>query len=221
VLSAGGADAVAFVDGWAFPLQLPMVAGCGDLGARSGLSGNRNLGERIDSRTCVPAHGRRPEPLLCILAGEATVEHICELASGTNITADLIVPHLTRSQVQTFIFDGADHVIAASKQRTFRGMLRRAIQVRDQHCQHPSGCDAPITHCDVDHRVQHHEGGVTAEANGELQCEPHNRKSDLHHRQPADAIDAARQRRALEHHARTRLAALLAEQAKRPPPHAA
>jgi hypothetical protein len=169
----------------------------------------------------VSAGGRRPEPLVCVLAGEAAIEHVCELAAGTVIQPGLIVPHLARSQVQTFIFDGADHVIAASKQRTFRGMLRRAIQVRDRHCQHPSGCDAPITQCDVDHRVQHHEGGVTAEANGHLECEPHNRKSDLHGRQPADAIQAARERRQLEHHARTRLAALIADHAQRPPPHAA
>ena len=166
----------------------------------------------------VPADGRRPEPLICILAGEATIEHLCELATGTVITPDLVVPHLAHCQVQTFIFDGADHVIAASKQRTFRGMLRRAIQVRDRHCQHPSGCDAPITHCDVDHRVAHAAGGATDEATGNLECEPHNRRSDLHHRQPADAITAARQRRDLEHLARQRVLTLATNQAERPPP---
>ena len=168
--------------------------------------------------TTAPAHGRRPEPLLCILAGEATIEHLCELATGTVIHPGLVVPHLQGCQVQTFIFDGADHIIAASPQRTFQGMLRRTIQVRDRHCQHPSGCDAPITHCDVDHRVPHHQGGATAEANGNLECEPHNRKSDLHHRQPADAIEAARQRRQLEHLARQRLRTLTPDQAQRPPP---
>ncbi|HEV2929146.1 MAG TPA: DUF222 domain-containing protein, partial [Propionibacteriaceae bacterium] len=132
-----------------------------------------------------PAGGRRPEPLICILAGEATVEHLCELATGTVISPDLIVPHLSGSQVQTFIFDGADHVIAASKSRTFRGMLRRAIQVRDRHCQHPSGCDAPITHCDVNHTTAYAEGGVTDEAGGNLECEPHNRHADLHDARPA------------------------------------
>ena len=146
---------------------------------------------------------------------------LCELASGVVIHPGLIVPHLDRSQVQTFVFDGADKVIAASPQRTFRGMLRRAIQVRDRHCQHPSGCDEPITHCDVDHRVAYTDGGVTAEANGHLECEPHNRKSDLHGRQPADAIEAARQRRELDHLARQRLAALTTDHANRPPPHAA
>ncbi len=164
-----------------------------------------------------PAGGRRPEPLVCILAGEATVEHLCELATGTVITPDLVVPHLTHGQVQTFIFDGADRVIAASPQRTFRGLLRRAIQVRDRHCQHASGCDQPINHCDVDHRIPTNGGGATTEANGELQCEPHNRKSDLHGRQPAEVIEAARQRRCLEHLARQRLATL-PDTAQRPPP---
>ena len=135
----------------------------------------------------VPKDGRRPEPLVCILAGEATVEHLCELATGTVIAPDLVVPHLGRSQMQTFIFDGSDRVVAASPTRTFRGMLRRAIQVRDRHCQHPSGCDAPITQCDIDHRVAWAERGITEEADGQLECQPHNRHSDLHDRQPADA----------------------------------
>ena len=44
----------------------------------------------------VPTNGRRPEPLLCILAGEATIEHVCELATGTVIAPQLVVPHLSR-----------------------------------------------------------------------------------------------------------------------------
>lgn len=128
--------------------------------------------------------GHRPEPLLCILAGEATVEHLCELATGAVIHPGFIVPHLDRMTVQSFIFDGADRVLTTSKLRTFRGTLRRAVQVRDRRCQHPAGCDAPITECDVDHVVPHAEGGETSERGGRLQCEPHNRKSDLHHRAP-------------------------------------
>ena len=123
--------------------------------------------------------------------------------------------------MQTFIFDGADHVIAASLSRTFRGMLRRAIQVRDRHCQHPAGCDAPIIDCDVDHIVPHAAGGVTDEPGGQLQCEPHNRHSDLHERAPTDIIAAARHRRNDEQQARQRLQTLLADHAQRPPPPAA
>ena len=169
----------------------------------------------------VPKDGRRPEPLVCILAGEATIEHLCELSTGMVIAPDLVVPHLGRSQVQTFIFDGADRVIASSPTRTFRGMLRRAIQVRDRHCQHPSGCDEPITHCDVNHRTAYAEGGVTDEAGGDLECESHNRHSDLHDRRPAYLIDEARWRREIEQRTRQRIDDLVAERLRRearPPP---
>ena len=44
----------------------------------------------------VPGKGRRPEPLVCILAGEATVEHLCELSTGTVIAPEVVVPHLGR-----------------------------------------------------------------------------------------------------------------------------
>ena len=165
-----------------------------------------------------PVDGQRPEPLVVVLAGEASLEHICELADGTVIAPGLVVPHLSRAQLQTFIFDGADRVLACSPQRSFRGALRRAIQVRDRHCQHPSGCDEPIVGCDVDHRLPHSQGGLTEEANGELQCEAHNRRSDLHHRRPADVIAAARERRHLEQLARARLHALAANHPRRPPP---
>ncbi len=167
-----------------------------------------------------PAGGPRPEPLVVVLAGEASVDHICELADGTVIAPGLVVPHLSHTQLQTFVFDGADRVIAGSRQRTFRGMLRRAIQVRDRHCQHPAGCDAPIVDCDVDHRVPYTDGGLTEETDGELQCPAHNRHSDLHHRQPADDIADARERRRVEALARERIDTMIAERAERPPPEA-
>ena len=171
--------------------------------------------------TTVPKNGKRPEPLVCILAGEATIEHLCELSTGLVIAPDLVVPHLGRSQVQTFIFDGADRVIAASPTRTFRGMLRRAIQVRDRHCQHPSGCDEPITHCDVNHTVPYAEGGITDEAGGDLECESHNRHSDLHDARPAYLIDEARWRREMEARTRQRIDDLVTQRLQRearPPP---
>jgi len=169
----------------------------------------------------VPKKARRPEPLIAILAGEATLDHICELATGTVLAPGLVVPHLSRADVQTFVFDGADRVLVASKQRTFRGMLRRAIQVRDRHCRHKSGCDAPITECDINHVTAHAQGGETTERGGDLQCEPHNRKSDLHDRAPADVLEAARERRHQEALIDQRIAALIAQRESLPPPEAA
>lgn len=165
-----------------------------------------------------PKDGRRPEPLLIIAAGEETFDHLCELADGTVVDAHLIVPYLARADIQTIVFDGAGRPICGSRQRTFRGMVRRAIQVRDQHCQHRSGCDAPISQCDVDHIVPDRAGGLTEVDNGRLQCEPHNRKSDLHDKAPAEALDDAIRRRAMDAALEHRIARLVAEREKRPPP---
>ncbi|MFV0309114.1 MAG: DUF222 domain-containing protein [Desertimonas sp.] len=142
-----------------------------------------------------PPDARRPEPLVMVLAGEASVEDICEMANGVVIDPHLVVPFLGRADIQTIIFDGAGQPISTSPQRTFRGALRRAIQVRDRHCQHPSGCDAPISECDIDHIIPDAAGGLTELTNGRLECEPHNRRADLHDKAPPSLLDDARHRR--------------------------
>jgi len=162
--------------------------------------------------------GRRPEPLVCVLAGEATVEWLCELADGTVIDPRHMVPYLDRAVVQTFIFDGADRVVSTSTQRSFTGRRRRAIQVRDRNCQHPAGCDTPIVDFDIDHTTAWAAGGETSEQGGRLQCAAHNRRSDLHHKTPHDILDDARHRRQQEAAIRRRFDALLAERHQRPPP---
>ena len=108
------------------------------------------------------------------------MRHLCELANGTVIAPDMLVPYLGMAEMETILFDGPSTVIAASPSRSFTGRLRRAIEVRDRHCQHPSGCDAPASQCDVDHIVPVSEGGVTSQFNGRLECRPHNRDETLH-----------------------------------------
>ena len=106
---------------------------------------------------------------------------------GTSLTTndqligpEVLVPYLSDSDVETILFDGPMTVIAASNARTFAGRLRRAIQVRDRHCQHPSGCDIPADQCDVDHIVPVTELGETSQFNGRIQCRPHNRDATKH-----------------------------------------
>jgi hypothetical protein len=65
-----------------------------------------------------------------------------------------------------------------SRKRTFTGAIRRAIQVRDRHCQHASGCDVPAEDCDIDHITLYSEGGLTAQSNGRVGCPPHHRHPD-------------------------------------------
>jgi Domain of unknown function (DUF222) len=132
------------------------------------------------TRSAASNGGRRPKPLITVLIGDHSFTDLCELADGTVITPGTLVPHLGSAELETVLFDGASTVISVSRRRTFTGALRRAIQVRDRHCQHPSGCDVPADHCDVDHIVPHRQGGLTSQFNGRLQCPPQNRDSDKH-----------------------------------------
>jgi len=60
--------------------------------------------------------------------------------------------------------------------RVFRGALRRAIEVRDMHCQLEPTCRRPANHCQVDHTVEFEDGGETTLDNGRLGCGHHNRR---------------------------------------------
>lgn len=72
--------------------------------------------------------GLRPRPLLTVLVGEASLARVCELASGTVVAPNLIVPLLSEADVERVLFDGPDRVIAVSRKRRFTGALRRAIE---------------------------------------------------------------------------------------------
>ena len=138
------------------------------------------LVEMATRSATAPADGRRPRPLFTMLIGEGTLANLCELANGTVITPAHLAPFLTDAMLETVLFDGPSTVVSVSRRRTFTGALRRAIEVRDRHCQHPSGCDVPADRCDVDHIVPAARGGPTSQANGRLQCATHNRNAAKH-----------------------------------------
>ena len=81
------------------------------------------------------------------------------------------------------MFDGPTHVVGISSQRTFTGLLRKAIEARDRHCQFP-GCDEPISRCQVDHIIPASADGPTAIWNGRLYCGGHNRSRPGAHPPP-------------------------------------
>jgi hypothetical protein len=138
------------------------------------------LVEMAQRAMAAPPGARRPAPLVTVLVGDESLRHVCELDTGTVVHPRHVAPYVADAIVQTFIFDGPRSPLAATPQRTFTGALRRAIQARDRHCQHPSGCDEPIRRCDVDHIVPHSRGGPTAPANGRLLCTFHNRILPAH-----------------------------------------
>ena len=121
------------------------------------------------------AGGVRPRPLITVLAGEATLAQVCELANGQVIAPGQIVPLLADADLETIVFDGARRVMSVSFKRTPVGALAAGDRGARPHGQHPSGCDEPAARCDVDHVTPWVEGGETSQVNGRLGCWYHNR----------------------------------------------
>jgi hypothetical protein len=138
------------------------------------------LVEMATRSATAPAKGKRPRPLFTVLIGDESFARMCELAHGQVITPGTLIPWLGTAELETVLFDGPTTVISVSKRRRFTGALRRAIQVRDRHCQHPSGCDEPADRCDVDHTVPVADNGPTDQFSGRIQCWPHNRDAKMH-----------------------------------------
>lgn len=123
-------------------------------------------------------------PLFEVVVGDDTLRRLCELASGHVVGVDELTTHLDAAVVGSIIFDGPTRPLASVQQRSFTGALRRAIQVRDRRCQHPSVCDTPASRCDIDHILPAAHGGATAVWNGRALCPAHNRHPDVRDRPP-------------------------------------
>lgn len=123
--------------------------------------------------------GPSARPLFEVVVGDEAARRLCELASGVVVAPGDLVPHIDTAVMQAFLFDGSNTVVAVSSQRTFRGALRRAIQVRDRRCQHASVCPTPAVDGDVDHRIPAARGGPTSQFNGRCLCWSHNRDAAL------------------------------------------
>jgi hypothetical protein len=121
------------------------------------------------------AAGGSNKPLISILVGEESFKNICETASGVVLTPGQVIPHLNEAHIESIIFDGKSRVIDIKHKRLFTGALRQALDVRDRHCQHPSGCDVPASKCQGDHVFAYSKGGLTELDNGQLLCAKHNR----------------------------------------------
>jgi hypothetical protein len=122
-----------------------------------------------------PVDGLRPRPLLTVTIGIDPFNHLCQTAAGTVIAPGLVIPYLSDAEIERIVYDPPNRRFEASWRRRFTGALRRIIEIRDEHCQHPSGCDEPAHRCDIDHIVAHSDGGVTCLCNGQLLCAHHNR----------------------------------------------
>ncbi|MFP5376206.1 MAG: hypothetical protein ACLGIO_05410, partial [Acidimicrobiia bacterium] len=97
---------------------------------------------------------RRPEPLFSVLVGyETFAGPMCELANGTVVTPGSLVGWLPEAWVERVVFDSPSRVVDVGEaRRAFTGATRRAVQVRDRECFHPT-CDEPAGRCQVAHRL--------------------------------------------------------------------
>lgn len=127
-----------------------------------------------------PENGRRPRPLFSVILGDQSFRDVCELSNGIPVTPKQLAPYLTSSMLESLLFDGPKTVLTVSSRRLFTGALRRAIQVRDRHCQHPSECPVAAEDCHIDHIVPASRGGPTSQFNGRAECDPHNVLTHLH-----------------------------------------
>src|SRR5699024_1790250 len=82
---------------------------------------------------------------------------------------------LTDADIERIVFDGPSRGIdVGRRRRLFTGALRRAIEIRDRVCFHPSRDDPPYREQD-DHVHEAAKGGPTTQGNGRLACAFHNR----------------------------------------------
>jgi len=122
----------------------------------------------------LPEDGRRGQPLFTVLVGHDSLRRILELSNGIELRPGQLVDHLPPALFERVLFDTPTHVVGVSSQRTYRGLLRKAIEARDRGCQHP-GCDVALDGCQIDHRIPAAAGGPTSHDNGRCYCGHHNR----------------------------------------------
>jgi hypothetical protein len=128
-----------------------------------------------------PVGGRRPVPLFTVVCGlDQLTGPIRELFNRRIITPGTAAAHLTEADVERIVFSSPSRVIdVGAKRRFFTGALRRAIEIRDRTCFHPS-CDEVPQRPEVDHIHEACKGGETTQENGQYGCGFHNRDRYLH-----------------------------------------
>jgi len=124
-----------------------------------------------------PADGKRPAPLVTVMVDYPTFAgRVCELAAGTVIAPGEVAELLGYDEtlIQRVVFDGANRLRDISSARTFRGILRRVLDVVHRRCDHKT-CFVPADRCEGDHILAWSDDGLTTQDNGRLGCRFHNR----------------------------------------------
>jgi hypothetical protein len=124
-----------------------------------------------------PADGKRPRPLVTVMVDYPTlVGRVCQLATGTVVAPGTVAELLgdDATLMERAVFDGPNRIVDISAARSFRGILRRILEIKHPRCDHDT-CHVPAARSQGDHLTPWSHGGATTQDNGGLGCGPHNR----------------------------------------------
>jgi hypothetical protein len=117
----------------------------------------------------VPSGLRRPLSATARIALERTLLAMAIRAlSGPNGLAGFL-----RTSLLGRPFNGASLILDAGDTDDIPAHIRRAVILRDKHCQWPGGCDQPASRCEPHHQRPRCEGGDTSVENLHLYCFAH------------------------------------------------
>ena len=150
----------------------PTLADLGRTGAQRRADALVEMATR--SAAC-PEGARRPAPLFSVLVNyEELHDRMVELANGCVVTPGSLLRYLEWADIERAVFTGDNRVEIGPTHRFFTGATRRALELRDRECAHPT-CDERYERCQADHIVEYSKGGLTTQENGRLLCPFHNR----------------------------------------------
>ena len=97
-----------------------------------------------------------------------------ETLNGHVLTPEQVRRYACACTISRIVFGpGSEPLDIGRATRTVPAAMRRALNVRDRHCQHPSGCDRPARWCDAHHKQHWADGGPTSLTNLTLLCRYH------------------------------------------------
>ena len=167
-----------FAADWAAAREVHGDAVAAGVLARTGAQRRHDaLVEMATRAMTAPAHGKRPRPLVTVMVGyETFAGRVCELAGGTVIAPGTVAELLGHDEtlIERAVFDSPNRITDISQARSFRGTLRRILEIKHPRCDHLT-CHVPAARCEADHIIAWSRGGLTTASNGRLACDDHNR----------------------------------------------
>ena len=131
-----------------------------------------------------PGSSRRPHLTITVPGDALQQGHGVVDTDAGPITAESARRLACDATISTVaVNDQSGSIATRHARRVVPPALRRALDLRDQHCRHP-GCDIPARWCDAHHLVHWVDGGPTTLANLRLLCRRHHRAAHHHQAYP-------------------------------------